>query len=52
MIDNLVLILIIALGVYLGIMFAIGSVVGGISAKEKIAHNRRYGRPWWKNKPG
>lgn len=50
MVDTLILVLIIALGVYLGILLAVGSIVGGTIVKDKAAYNRRFGRPWWRNK--
>lgn len=38
----------IALGIWLGGLFLIGSAVSYFTVADKIERNRRYGRAWWR----
>lgn len=37
----------IAIGIWLGGLFLIGTVAAFCAASDKISKNRRYGAPWW-----
>jgi hypothetical protein len=37
----------IAVGIWLGGLFLIGTIMAIVTAAEKIEKNRRYGYPWW-----
>lgn len=37
----------IAVGIWLGGLFLMGTIAASIKLTEKIERNRRYGRRWW-----
>lgn len=38
----------IAVGIWLGGLFLIGTIAAFIAIAERISRNRRYGAPWWR----